>query len=249
MRHEPLQRTRFFYVTMSLPCPYFPDRVERRVVTELSGRDAIPFHDSLSLAGFRRSHGIAYAPACPGCDACVPARVVVDGFKRSRSLRRVWNVNAGLDIAECRPIATQEQYELFTAYQNARHDGGDMTKMDMTDYQVLIADTPVETGLIEFREETESGRGRLVGACLVDRLTDGLSAVYSFFDPEMPTRSLGNFIVLWLIEEAKRLELPYVYLGFWIAGCSKMSYKTRFRPLECFTPNGWVLMENQEGET
>lgn len=239
MKHEPLQRTRFFYVTTPLPCPYFADRVERRVVTELVGRDAGLFHDALSLAGFRRSHGIAYAPACPNCSACVPVRVVVDGFRRSRSQRRVWNANASLTASPCPPLATEEQYALFSRYQSTRHGDGDMTNMDFADYRALVEDTPVETMVIEFRDEEK----KLIGACLTDRLGDGLSAVYSFFEPGLAHRSLGTYVVLWLVEQARALELPYVYLGFWIGDCDKMSYKSRFQPLEYFTQTGWGTPE------
>ncbi|MEQ9574710.1 MAG: arginyltransferase, partial [Rhodospirillales bacterium] len=120
-------------------------------------------------------------------------------------------------------------------YQASRHSGGDMSKMDYLDYQALIEDTPIDTGLITFRD----GQGALIGAMLADRLGDGLSAVYSYFDPEQPRRGMGTYMILWLIDEAKRLGLPYVYLGFWIEGCNKMSYKARFRPLEVHTAAGW----------
>jgi len=235
MKHKPIHDTRFFFATAPLPCPYLPGRMERRVVTELVGRDVVALHDALSMAGFRRSHGIVYAPACIGCTACVPVRVIAGAFSRDRSHRRVWNANADLAIKVKNATATKEQYALFSLYQHARHGGGDMAKMDYADYQALIEDTPVDTAVAEFRDPD----GRLVAACLMDRVESGLSAVYSFFEPNLSARSLGTYMILWLIERARAEGRSYVYLGFWIEGCSKMSYKAKFRPLEARTPDGW----------
>jgi arginine-tRNA-protein transferase len=239
MKHKPIHDTRFFFATAPLPCPYLSGRMERRVVTELVGRDAVALHDALSLAGFRRSHGIVYAPACVGCAACVPVRVIAGGFERRRSHRRVWNANADLVVKVRGATATKEQYALFSLYQHARHGGGDMAKMDFADYQALIEDTPIDSAVVEFRVPN----GRLVAACLMDRIASGLSAVYSFFDPNLTGRSLGTYMILWLIEHARAQERPYVYLGFWIEGCSKMSYKASFKPLEARTPDGWRPFE------
>lgn len=239
MRHQPLPDTKFFFSTAPLPCPYMPGRTERRVVTELVGRDANALHDQLSMAGFRRSHGICYVPACPSCDACVAVRVVVDEFKPSKSLKRILKRNHDLSAEILEPIATHEQFSLFTDYQKTRHNGGDMGKMDFLDYQALIEDTPVNTVVIEFRFKS----GTLAGVCLADRLSDGLSAVYSFFDDAETERSIGTFMILWMIDEAYGQELSYMYLGFWIDGCSNMEYKSRFKPLERVTPDGWVRME------
>ena len=238
MKHLPIDNMRFFFATAPLPCPYLPGRVERRVVTELVGRSAAALHDSLSHAGFRRSHRIVYAPACPGCNACVAVRVIVPEFQASESQRRVWNASPGVRVAETTATATEEQYGLFAAYQNSRHAQGDMAKMDLLDYQALVEDTVVDTFIAEFRESD----GRLIAACLTDRLKDGLSAVYSFFDPNLARRSLGTYMILWLIRRAEELGLPYVYLGYWIEDCKKMSYKAKFRPIEAVGPDGWVRM-------
>ncbi len=208
------------------------------MVTELVGRDANALHDQLSMAGFRRSHGICYVPACPNCDACVAVRVVVDEFKPTKSLKRILKRNSDLIAEIVEPAATHEQYALFSEYQRSRHNGGDMAKMDFLDYQALIEDTPVNTLVVEFRYAS----GTLAGVCLVDRLSDGLSAVYSFFDGTDADRSLGTYMILWMIDEAYGQELPYMYLGFWIDGCSNMSYKSRFKPLERVTPDGWERM-------
>ncbi len=190
MRHQALPDTRFFFSTAPLPCPYIEGRIERRVVTELVGRDANALHDQLSMAGFRRSHGICYVPACPSCDACVAVRVVVDEFKPGKSFNRILKRNSDLTAEVVEPVATHEQYALFSDYQRSRHNGGDMSKMDFLDYQALIEDTPVNTFVVEFRRPS----GTLAGACLVDRLSDGLSAVYSFFDDNDQDRSLGTYI-------------------------------------------------------
>lgn len=242
MKHETVSAAKFFFATAPMPCPYLPGRMERRLVTELIGRDASAMHDVLSISGFRRSHTIAYSPACPGCDGCVPVRIVARDFKPSRTQRRVWAVNGDLGIEENPPVATDEQFELFAEYQKTRHAGGDMERMEQRDYQALVEDTTVETMIAEFRDPD----GKLVAACLTDRLGDGLSAVYSYFDPNVPKRSLGVYMILWLVERAREFGLDHVYLGFWIADCAKMSYKTKFRPLERYSTDGWVPFSEDE---
>lgn len=236
MKHNAAQGTRFFFATALLPCPYLTGRIERRVVTELVGRDVTALHDRLSTAGFRRSHGAAYAPACPECDACVPVRVIAPGFTATRSQKRILRANGDLDIACTPALATQEQYALFNRYQQARHHSGDMAKMDFFDYQTLIEETPVDTFVAEFRKPDD---GDLVAACLVDRVCDGYSAVYSFFDTELARSSLGSFMILWLIEKARSENRRNIYLGFWIRDCRKMSYKIAYQPLEGFTGGAW----------
>ena len=238
MDHFPLKRPHFFFTTAPLPCPYVSGRLERKIVTELNGSDADSLHEALSRAGFRRSHSIAYTPACPGCSACIPVRIVVDGFVPDRTMRKVSRGNGGLVARRVPAKATPEQFRLFARYQESRHAGGDMALMGFYDYRSMIEDSPVETFLVEFRQDD----GMLVAACLSDRMGDGLSAVYSFYDPDMVRHSLGTYMVLWLINEAKRLDLPYIYLGYWIADSGKMSYKARFKPLESFGPTGWHIM-------
>ncbi len=243
MKHDILHGPRHFFATAPLPCPYLSGRLERRVVTELLGRDVESLHDALSHAGFRRSHGVAYAPSCPDCDACVPVRVVVDGFVRSRGQRRIWNANQDLFRFETAPVATPEQFNLFAAYQRDRHADGDMALMDYLDYRALVEETTVDTQLLEYRDPAREDA--LVGACLLDRLSDGLSAVYSYYDPDLTKRSLGVFMVLDLIERARDLGLPHVYLGYWIDECRKMSYKRNFHPLEGLGSEGWKLLEDR----
>ncbi|MFT8718063.1 arginyltransferase [Acetobacter sp.] len=225
----------FFYTTSPQTCPYLPDRMERKVVTDLSGPDAEMLHDRLSRAGFRRSHSIAYAPVCNGCNACVPIRIPVARFTPSRTQRRVLKANAALEGLEVPARATAEQFVLFRQYQTARHADGDMAGMSFADYRSMVEDTPIDTFMIEFR----TADNQLMIVSLVDMLSDGLSAVYSFYDPTFPERSLGSFAVMWLIEQAKQRHLPYVYLGYWIAQSHKMSYKSNFRPAEILSRGAW----------
>lgn len=239
MDHFPLKRPHFFFTTAPLPCPYLSGRLERKIVTELNGGDADLLHEALSRAGFRRSHAIAYTPACPGCNACIPVRIVVNGFSPDKTMRRINRVNAELAAVKVPPKATAEQFRLFSRYQDSRHSGGDMALMGFYDYRSMVEDSPVETFLVEFRQPD----GVLIAVCLSDRIGDGLSAVYSFFDPDFAQRSLGTYVVLWLIEECRLLALPHLYLGYWIAESRKMSYKARFKPLEAFGPDGWQVME------
>ena len=235
MLHRPPRRPQFFYTTAPLPCPYLPGRTERKIVTELSGTEAEALHERLSRAGFRRSHNIAYAPVCPGCQACVPIRVVSEEFTPDRTQRRILRANADLTISEMPARATAEQFTLFQRYQKNRHADGDMAAMGYYDYRAMIEDTPISTGILEFRD----ARDRLLGACLTDWLADGLSAVYSFFDTDEDKRSLGTFAVLWLIGRARSLGLPYVYLGYWVPESRKMAYKARFRPSEILMSGAW----------
>lgn len=232
-RHFPIP----FLVTTEVPCPYLPDRQERKIITELSGGNAPELFELLSHAGFRRSHGIAYRPACAGCQACVPVRIPVAEFQLSRWHRRVWRRNSDLTATVCENLPTHEQYDLFATYLEARHSDGEMVGMGPQDYSSMVADSPVDTRLIEFRSD-----GLLTACCLTDWGADGISAVYSFFEPSRAADSLGSYIILWLIGEALRHQLPYVYLGYWVADSRKMAYKARFQPLEAYGPGGWTQL-------
>ena len=162
----------------------------------------------------------------------------VRDFEHNRVQRRIVRRNEHVHAIETQPLATGEQYALFSRYVMARHHDGDMADMDFDDYRAMVEESPVETAIIEFRDD--SADGRLVGACLVDWLSSGVSAVYSYFDPQNPRRGLGTYMILWLADAAARRGLPYVYLGYWIADSSKMAYKRAFRPLEFFGPEGWT---------
>jgi len=236
MKHSLNNRTTTFFVTAPLPCPYLDGKVERRLATELAGRDEHLLHDTLSHVGFRRSHGIIYAPICHDCDACLAVRTVVEKFRPSASQRRVQNINDDITIIETAAIATHEQYILFSKYQESRHTGGDMAAMDFVDYKGLIEETPVKTIVLEYRNVY----GMLIGVCLVDQLGDGLSAVYSFFDPQDKKKSLGTYIILTLVDLARQRGLPHLYLGYWVSGSKKMAYKDKFQPLEYYDGREWA---------
>ncbi|HXW26672.1 MAG TPA: arginyltransferase [Xanthobacteraceae bacterium] len=238
-----------FYLTAPSPCPYLAGREERKVFTHLVGERAPELNDLLTHGGFRRSQSIAYRPACETCRACVSVRVVVEDFRATRSMRRVLERNSDL-IAEMRvPVPTSEQYSVFRSYLDSRHRDGGMADMTVLDYAMMVEDSHVETRVVEFRRRSPdsrlSGRGNgpLLGVALTDVLSDGLSMVYSFFDPDAGARSLGTFIILDHIARARRLGLPYVYLGYWVKGSKKMDYKGRFLPQERLTGEGWTRVE------
>lgn len=231
-----------FFVTSPAPCPYLPGKFERKVFTDLSGIHAGELNEALSKIGFRRSQGVAYRPSCLDCSACVSVRVVADEFRPNASQRKLMRRHADLEVSTCQPWATSEQFSLLRRYLAARHPGGGMSQMDDMDYADMVETTPVETNVVEYREPSVDGRpGRLVGACLTDRQVDGLSMIYSFFEPDDESRpGLGTFIIMDHIVRAVEEGLPFVYLGYWIAGSPRMQYKMRFQPLERLGPNGWA---------
>jgi len=237
MNQQLTRPDRFFFGTRSLPCPYIAGQTERKVVTDLTGNNAEELYERLSRAGFRRSHNLAYRPACPTCNACIPARIAAHDFEMTKSFRRVMATNSNITVDDMDAIATVEQYRLFSAYQQARHEGGDMSGMAFNDYRSMVEDTPVKSRTVEFRDD----EGNLLAVMLMDRMEDSLSAVYSFFDGNMGRRSLGTFMILWMVEYARKLGLPYVYLGYWINGSDKMAYKARFQPLEVLGNDGWTV--------
>lgn len=208
------------------------------MVTHLSGQNAGELYERLSHAGFRRSHKLAYRPACPGCTACIPVRIDAQRFKWTKSFRRVANSNDDLTAEDVEATATVEQYRLFSTYQHQRHEGGEMSGMEFDHYKSMIEDTPVSSRTIEFRDV----EGRLVAMMLMDRMEDSLSAVYSFFDTNLSGRSLGTYMILWLVKCAVTLGMSHVYLGYWILGSEKMAYKARFKPLEKLGSNGWTVI-------
>ncbi|MDZ4306430.1 arginyltransferase [Allopontixanthobacter sp.] len=230
-----------FFVTTPAPCPYLPGRSERKVFTELKGPNSDQLNEALGRIGFRRSQTVAYRPSCSNCSACISVRVVTGEFEPSSTQRKNLRRNSDLIATECRPWATEEQFELLQRYLGARHPGGGMASMDEIDYADMVEHTPVSSYVIEYREPTESGEpGRLIGACLTDRQSDGLSMIYSFYDPEHEARSgLGNYIILDHIRRAEEQGMPFVYLGYWVEGSDRMQYKIRYRPMERLTRDGW----------
>jgi leucyl-tRNA---protein transferase len=231
--------TRFpqFYLTQPSACPYLPGRHERKVFTKLTGGLSRQVHESLTRVGFRRSQNIAYRPACDGCSACTSVRILVDAFEPSRNMRRTIGANADVAAAFAGPLATEEQFHLLRRYLDGRHRGGGMSEMGILDYVAMVEDTTIDTHVVEYRSRSD---GRLIACALSDAMSDGLSMVYSFFDPQEDLRSLGTYMVLHHIEAARARNLPYVYLGYLVEGCRKMSYKARFGPLEAHGPDGWV---------
>ena len=236
-----------FYLTAPSECPYLPNRKERKVFTHLVGTNAPALNDVLTQGGFRRSQNIAYRPACENCRACVSIRVQTSEFQWTKSLRRVWKANQDIIGTELPPSPSAEQYDLFHAYLNNRHQHGGMTEMSPADYALMVEDTHVNTAVIEYRRRgaetflTGIGEGPLLAVALTDRLCDGLSMVYTFFEKSETSRSLGTYMILEHIQRAQSLALPYVYLGYWVEGSPKMAYKERFKPQEHLGAQGWQV--------
>ena len=248
MTQQPRDTPQFFLTSPS-PCPYLPGKQERKVFTHLLGERAPSVNDLLTHGGFRRSQSIAYRPACEACRACVSVRVLSKEFRPTRTFRRVLGTNRDLVGDDRAPAPTAEQYSLFRAYLDARHADGGMIDMSVLDYSMMVEDSHVRTNLIEYRVRgpdsriTGRGEGPLIAVALTDVLSDGLSMVYSFYDPEQSGRSLGTYIILDHITRARKLGLPYVYLGYWVEGSPKMDYKRRFLPQERLAHAGWVRIE------
>ena len=239
-----------FFVTNPSPCPYLPGKVERKVFTELSGRHATELNEALGRIGFRRSQSVAYRPSCIDCSACISVRVVTGEFQPSATQRRMIRRHSDLEVTACKPWTTEEQYDLLRRYLHARHPGGGRVDMDESDFADMVEQSPVKTFMIESREPSVDGRrGKLVGACLTDQQADGLSMIYSFYEPDTARRSgLGTYIILDHILRSGRAGLPYVYLGYWVDSSPRMTYKARFRPLERLGPNGWRRFEPEQRE-
>jgi arginine-tRNA-protein transferase len=241
-QHFPTRQLRFF-LTAPSPCPYLPDRFERKVFAHLPLSDGAAVNDSLTQVGFRRSQNIAYRPACEACAACVSARIAVKDYVFSRSERKVLGRNEDLERHLVEAEATMEQFDLLRRYLTARHADGGMAEMTWPDYVAMVEDTAVRTHVIEYRTRSkDGGPGDLVACALVDLMSDGLSLVYSFYDPAATRRSLGSFMILDHVTQAELANVPYVYLGYWVRGSDKMDYKIRFSPIELLKSEGWTLL-------
>ncbi|MCC5963646.1 MAG: arginyltransferase [Rhodobacteraceae bacterium] len=245
MRHS-LPTIPQFYVTAPQPCPYLPGRTERKLFTALQGDQAEAMNDSLSKQGFRRSQNVLYRPACADCCACLSARIRVADFSPSRSQRRMMRRNRHLARHVSSAWATEDQFDLFRRYLDARHADGGMADMDVFEFAAMIEETPVRTRILEYRDGVGGMKGDLWGVCLTDVLDDGLSLVYSFFDPRHERNSLGSYMILDQIELARKLGLPYVYLGYWVPGSPKMDYKARFAALEVYHRDRWQAFQTPE---
>ena len=240
MTDQSLQFPRF-YVTAPSPCPYLEGREERKVFTELKGGDAQALNDALSRVGFRRSQSVAYRPACEGCAECISVRVPVERFQPSRTMRRIARKNCGLTVHKMPPVARVEYFSLLRKYLQLRHPDGGMTEMDFEEFAEMVENSTVDTHLYEYRlpPDHETDANALVAVALSDRMGDGFSMVYSFFNPYLGQPSLGTFMIIDHIRRAQAQGLAYVYLGYWIHGSSKMGYKAQFQPLERLGPEGW----------
>jgi len=247
MRHS-LPLAPQFYVTAPQPCPYLEGRVERKLFTALQGDNATVLNDALSHQGFRRSQNVLYRPSCAECSACLSARIRVEDFVPKRSHKRILKKNAELIRSATSTWATEEQYNLFRDYLNARHATGGMADMDVFEFASMIEETPVRSRMIEYFSpgESSSDNERLTAVCLTDVLKDGLSMVYSFFDPAEDRSSLGTYMILDHIQIAQEAGLPYIYLGYWVPGSPKMNYKANFGALEVFQKGAWHALDDPD---
>lgn len=239
----PLKQLRFF-LTAPAPCPYLPGQEERKLFTYLNILDGPEMNDALTHVGFRRSQNIVYRPACETCSACQSVRIVAPQFRLSRSQKRIIKKNADLTRTTEAALASDEHYALLLRYVRARHPQGGMEDISYADYLSMVEDSAVRSQVSEYRD----ANGRLLAAALVDNLIDGPSLVYSFFEPNAQSRSLGSYMILDHITQAIQSHVRHVYLGYWIKNSGKMHYKALFQPLEILTARGWEPMDTSSAQ-
>ena len=230
-----------FYVTAPQPCPYLVGRMERKLFTALQGEHAQRLNDTLSKQGFRRSQNVLYRPSCAECSACLSARIRVADFQPSKTQRRILRRTGHLRRNATSPWATEDQFTLFRRYLDSRHADGGMADMDIFEFAAMIEETPIKSRVIEYTRPALAGEHArpLAAVCLTDVFDDGLSMVYSFYDPDLADMSLGTHIILDHIAIAREAGLPYVYLGYWVPGSKKMGYKAGFSAVEIYKAGVW----------
>ena len=229
-----------FYATAPYPCSYLPGKTARSQVATPSHLIHADLYGELVNAGFRRSGLYTYRPYCDECNACTATRIPVKDFVANRSQKRSWKKHSGLDIRVLNLGYQEEHFQLYQHYQNERHAGSDMDQDDQDQYMQFLLQSRVNSRIVEFRDgpnDTDPGHLRMVS--MIDILDQGISSVYTFFDTSNPSTSYGSFSILWQIQQALELELPYLYLGYYIQNSKRMSYKARFQPIEGLVDDHW----------
>ena len=238
MRHS-VPRAPQFYVTAPQECPYLAKKVERKLFTALNGQDSQLLNNALSKQGFRRSQNVLYRPSCADCSACLSARIPVNKFSFTKSEKKVLKRNSGLIRQIKTPLASSEKFDLFKKYVDYRHDNGGMSGMNKADFTSMIEETSVNTILCEYSRQKDKNQ-EMIAACLTDVIEDGLSMVYSFYEPSLSELSLGKHMILDHVNLAREMNLP---LGYWVKGSKKMDYKAKYNPLEVFINGNWSALQ------